>query len=92
MHRHSITGLCLVSLRPTKTIRLVSKIYSIQTIHLDCNEIHLIKAILNTKKKIIEKCMEPIKCLSKYYFSSSNAFAFIEDLGNQINNVVFCHN
>ena len=67
--------------------------FSLQILsHKECYKVYLIKAILNTKKKIIEKCMEPIKCLSKYYFSSSNAFAFIEDLGNQINNVVFSHN
>ena len=36
--------------------------------------------------------MEPIKCLIRCYFSCSNAFAFIEDLGNQTKSVVFNHN
>ena len=36
--------------------------------------------------------MEPIKCLSRCSLSSSNIFAFIEDLGNQINTKIFNHN
>jgi len=34
------------------------------------------------RNNCIEKGMEPITCLSRYYFSGSNAFAFIEDLGS----------
>ena len=36
--------------------------------------------------------MKPIKYLSRCYFSGSNAFAFIENLGNQINSAFFNHN
>lgn len=36
--------------------------------------------------------MEPIKYLSMCYFYDFNAFAFIEDLGNQVNNMIFNQN
>ena len=38
------------SLRPTKTVHLAFKIYPTKTVHLDCNEVHLIKAMTSTKK------------------------------------------
>ena len=44
-----------------------------------------------SKINYVEKGIEPIKCLSLYYFSNSNAFAFAEDLRNQIISAIFNH-
>ena len=42
-----------------------------------------------SKINYVEKGIEPIKCLSIYYFSNSNTF--VEDLRNQIISAIFNH-
>jgi len=59
---------------------------------LACNEIHLIKAMPSTNNVLYRKTHRANKIFSRYYFSSSNSYGFIEDLENQINNTVFNQN
>ena len=51
---------------------------------------HLIKVMSNTKKKLYKEGYEANQMLSGCVFSS-NAYAFIENLKNQINSTVFNH-
>jgi len=80
------------SLRPTKSVVIAFKFCPTKSVVLACNEIHLIKAIPSTKKALHRKAHRANQILSRYYFSSSNAYAFIEDPENQMNNTVFNHN
>ena len=81
--------LIIYSLRYEKTVRLAFKFCPTKIIHLNCSKVHLIKAISNTKKELH---WEGHGANQMFKFSGSNAFAFIEDLENQINSVVFSHN
>ena len=74
------------------SVVLVFKFYPTKSIVLACNEIHLIKTIPSTKKALYRKMYRGNQIFSRYYFSSSNVYAFIEDPENQINNTVFNHN
>jgi hypothetical protein len=90
-------GVCVASIesfvliyshRPKISVILAFKFYSLKSIVLACNEMNLIKAIPTTKKILYRKTHKA----NQIYFSSSNTYAFIEDLENQINNTVFNHN
>ena len=93
---HTIIFLCMMvrgySLRPTKSIVIAFKFCPTKSVVLACNEIHLIKVIPSTKKALHRKAHRANQILSRYYFSSSNAYAIIEDPENQMNNTVFNHN
>ena len=80
------------SLGPKISVVLAFNFCPTKIVVLACNEIHLIKAIPNTKKTLYRKTHRANQILSRCYFSSSNAYTFIEDLENQINNTVFNHN
>ena len=79
---------------PQKSVVLAFKFCPTKSVVLACNEIHLIKVIPCTKKVLHRKTHRANQIFSRYYFSSSNsnAYAFIEDPENQINNTVFNHN
>jgi len=80
------------SLRSTNNVVLAFKFCPTKSIVLVCNKIHLIKVIPSIKKTLYRKTHRANQILSRCYFSSSNAYTFIEDLENQINNTVFNHN
>ena len=80
------------SLHPKISVVLAFKFCPTKSVVLACSEIHLIKAMPSTKKKLYRKTHGADQMFSKYYFSDSNAYAFIENLENQINNTVFNHN
>jgi hypothetical protein len=80
------------SLRPKINVVLAFKFYPTKSVLLACSELHLIKAIPSTKKILYRKTHRTNQILSRYYFSSSNTYVFIEDSENQINNTVFNHN
>jgi hypothetical protein len=62
------------SLRPTNTAGLALKFYPTKTVHLDCSKKFIsLKQYQILKDNCMEKCMEPIKCLSRCNFSYSNA-------------------
>ena len=82
----------MYSLRPTKSIVLEFKLCPTKSVVLACNEIHLIKVIPSTKKLLHRKTHRANQMFSRYYFSSSNAYAFIEHPETQINNTNFNHN
>jgi len=67
---------------PQKSVVLAFKFCPTKSVVLACNEIHLIKAIPSTKKALHRKAHRANQILSRYYFSSSNAFAFVEVLEN----------
>ena len=67
------------SLRPTKSVVLEFKFCPTKSLVLACNEIYLIKIIPSTKKALHRKTHRANQIFSRYYFSSSNAYAFIED-------------
>ena len=79
------------SLRPTKSVVLAFKFCPTKSVVLACNEIHLIKVIPSTKKALHRITHRANQIFSRYYFSNSNAYAFIDDPENQINNTVFNH-
>ena len=79
-------------LRPQKTNVLAFKICLTKSVCLACSKIYLIKAIPSTKKRLYRKTHRANQILSKCYFSTSNAYACIEDPENQITNRVFNHN
>ena len=56
------------------------------------DKIHLIKVIPSTKKVLYRKTHRANQIFSRYYFYSSNAYAFIVDLENQIKNTVLKQN
>jgi len=80
------------SLSPKISVVLAFKFCPAKSVVLACNEIHLIKAMPSTKKTLYRKTHRANQLLSRCYFSSSNAYTFIEDPENQINNTVFNHN
>ena len=82
----------IYSLRPTKSVVLAFKFCPTKSIVLVCNKIHLIKVIPSIKKTLRRKTHRANQIFSRYYFSSSNAYTFIENPENQINNMVFNHN
>ena len=82
----------MYSLHPTKSIVLEFKFCTTKSVVLAYNGIHLIKVIPSTKKVLHRKMHRANQIFSRYYFSSSNAYAFLEDPENQINNMVFNHN
>ena len=70
------------SLRPKINVVLAFKFCPTKSVVLACNEIHLNKAITSTTKTLYRKRHRANQILSKCYFSSSNAYAFIEDPEN----------
>jgi len=80
-------------LPPSRKVCLFSlQILSHKVVHLDCSKVHLIKAISNTKKQLHwerHRANQMFKWMLLFKFQ---CFAFIEDLGNQINSAVFNHN
>ena len=82
----------MYSLRHTKSVVLTFKFCHTESIVLACNKIHLIKIIPSTKRALHRKTHRANQIFSRYYFSNSNAYAFIEDPENQINNTIFNHN
>jgi len=79
-------------LRPKNTFVLAFKICPTKSVCLACSKIHLIKAMSSTKKKLYTKANRANQMFCRFYFSNSNAYTFIEDLENQINNTFFNHN
>ena len=61
---------------------LVFKFYLINCVLLACSAIHLIQVMSNTKKKLYKEVQDANQMLSRWYISSSNVPAFIEDIGN----------
>ena len=76
------SGTVIYFLRPTKSVILAFKFCPTKNIVLSCNEIHLIKVIPNTNKALHRKMDRANQIFSRYYFSSSNTYAFIEDPEN----------
>ena len=74
-----------------KEYSLVFEFCPTKSVVLASNEIHLIKVIPSTKKVLHRKMHRANQIFSRYYFSSSNAYASFQDLENQINNMVFNH-
>ena len=72
----------MYSLRPTKSIVLEFKLCPTKSVVLACNEIHLIKVLPGTKKALHRKKQSANQIFSRYYFSSSNTYAFIDDPEN----------
>ena len=70
---------------------LAFKFCPTKNVVLACNEIYLIKVISSTKKALYMKTYRANQIFSRYYFSSTNAYTFIENPENQINNTVFNH-
>ena len=70
------------SLRPKNTVVLAFKICPTKSIYLACIKINLIQTIPSIEKKLYRKEHRTNQMLSRFYFSSSNAYAFIEDPGN----------
>ena len=79
----------MYSLRPTKSIVLEFKFCPTKSVVLACNEIHLIKAMPSTNNVLYRKTHRANKIFSRYYFSGSNAYAFIEYSEKQTNNTIF---
>jgi len=78
--------------RPIISVVLAFKFCPTKSVILACNEIHLIKTISSTKRILYRKMHRSNQIFSRHYFSSSNAYAFIEDPENQINNTGFNYN
>jgi len=74
--------LSIYSLPPKISVVLALKFYLTNNIVLAGNEIHLVKAISSTKKALHRKTHRANQILSRYYFSSSNAYVFVEDQKN----------
>ena len=82
----------IYSPRLTKSVVLTFKFCSTKSLVLTCNEIYLIKVISSTKKALHRITHRANQIFSRYYLSSSNAYALIDDPKKQINNTIFNHN